>query len=110
MSAQDQTPAPASEAAPSRTAGRVLALWIKRSKGGPMDPVTVAELVVARGIRGNANQGGRRQVTLIEREVWDELMAINPKYSMAERLNRTAVQPRQIEMVLDGARKAGLPV
>jgi adenylate cyclase len=44
------------------------------------------------------------------RRVWDELMAINPKYSMAERLNRTAVQPRQIEMVLDGARKAGLPV
>jgi adenylate cyclase len=44
------------------------------------------------------------------RRVWDELMAINPKYSMAERLNRTAVQPRQIEMVLGGARKAGLPV
>ena len=44
------------------------------------------------------------------RQVWAELMAINPKYVMAERLNRTAVQPRQIEMVLDGARKAGLPV
>jgi adenylate cyclase len=44
------------------------------------------------------------------RQVWAELMAINPKYSMAERLNRTAVQPRQIEMVLDGARRAGLPV
>jgi adenylate cyclase len=44
------------------------------------------------------------------RQVWAELMTINPKYAMAERLNRTAVQPRQIEMVLDGARKAGLPV
>jgi adenylate cyclase len=44
------------------------------------------------------------------RRVWAELMAINPKYVMAERLNRTAVQPRQIEMVVDGARKAGLPV
>jgi len=43
-------------------------------------------------------------------QVWAELMAINPKYAMAERLHRTAVQPRQIEMVLDGARKAGLPV
>ena len=44
------------------------------------------------------------------RQVWAELMTINPNYAMAERLNRTAVQPRQIEMVLDGARKAGLPV
>ena len=44
------------------------------------------------------------------RQVWAELVAINPKYAMAERLNRTAVQPSQIEMVLDGARKAGLPV
>lgn len=44
------------------------------------------------------------------RQVWAELMTINPKYGMAERLKRTAVQPRQIEMVLNGARKAGLPV
>jgi TolB-like protein len=44
------------------------------------------------------------------RQVWAELMAINPRYEMAERLNRTAVQPGQIEMVIDGARKAGLPV
>lgn len=44
------------------------------------------------------------------RQVWAELMAINPKYEMAQRLNRTAVQPRQIEMVLDGARRAGLAV
>ena len=44
------------------------------------------------------------------RRVWAELMAINPRYSMVERLNRTAVQPSQIELVLDGARKAGLPV
>lgn len=44
------------------------------------------------------------------RQVWSELMAINPNYAIAERLNRTAVQPRQIEMVIDGVRKAGLPV
>jgi TolB-like protein/tetratricopeptide (TPR) repeat protein len=42
--------------------------------------------------------------------VWAELMAINPGYVMTERLTRTAVQPRQIELVLDGARKARLPV
>jgi len=44
------------------------------------------------------------------RQVWTELMTINPKYAMAERLSRSAAQPRQIEMVLDGARKAGLSV
>jgi adenylate cyclase len=44
------------------------------------------------------------------RQVWADLMTINPEYVMAERLDRTAVQPRQIAMVLDGARKAGLPV
>ncbi|RYE09566.1 MAG: adenylate cyclase [Hyphomicrobiales bacterium] len=44
------------------------------------------------------------------RQVWAELMAVNPNYAMEERLNRTAVQPKQIAMVLDGARKAGLPV
>lgn len=42
-------------------------------------------------------------------QVWGELMAINPQYSMAERLNRSAVQLTQNEMVLYGARKAGLP-
>jgi TolB-like protein len=44
------------------------------------------------------------------RQVWAELMTINPKYNLAEWLHRTAVRPRQVEMVLDGARKAGLPV
>jgi MOSC domain-containing protein YiiM len=39
-----------------------------------MDPVREATLVPGRGLEGNANQGGRRQVTIISRERWDELM------------------------------------
>ena len=39
-----------------------------------MDSVDVAELTAGRGLKGNANVGGRRQVTLIEREVWENLM------------------------------------
>jgi MOSC domain-containing protein YiiM len=36
-----------------------------------MDPAREATLVAGRGIVGNANQGGRRQVTIISREAWD---------------------------------------
>ncbi|HEX8087863.1 MAG TPA: MOSC domain-containing protein [Blastocatellia bacterium] len=55
--------------------GKVQAVWVKRMKRGPMDPARSVKLVAGRGIVGNANQGGRRQVTIIEQEVWDELMA-----------------------------------
>lgn len=56
------------------TEGRLQAIWIKRMKRGPMDPVDEANLVAGRGIEENANQGGKRQVTLIEQEIWEELM------------------------------------
>ena len=49
-------------------------IWIKRAKRGKMDPVERATLVAGRGIAGNANQRGRRQVTIIEREVWESLV------------------------------------
>jgi len=39
-----------------------------------MDAALAGELVAARGLVGNADQGGRRQVTLIEEEVWSALM------------------------------------
>ena len=53
------------------TNARVEAIWIKRAHGGPMDAVDRATLVAGTGIAGNADQRGRRQVTLIDMDMWD---------------------------------------
>lgn len=49
-------------------------IWIKRAHRGTMDPAVTATLVAGRGISGNADQGGMRQVTVIDLERWNELM------------------------------------
>ena len=53
--------------------GHVERLWVKRAQRGPMDPVHEAHFIARRGIAGNADAGGRRQVTIISRERWREL-------------------------------------
>jgi MOSC domain-containing protein YiiM len=50
--------------------GRLESIWVKRFRHGPMDRADEAELIAGRGIVGNANQGGKRQVTIIAREAW----------------------------------------
>ena len=54
--------------------GRLEAIWIKRAHHGPMDPAPRARLTAGRGITGNADQGGRRQVTIIDRQAWDRVI------------------------------------
>jgi MOSC domain-containing protein YiiM len=56
-------------------AGTLAAIWIKRAKLGPMDPAPRATMVAGAGLIGNADQGGRRQVTLIEAERWSDALA-----------------------------------
>ncbi len=57
------------------TTGKLEAIWLKRAKRGPMDPKSAAKLKAGRGLVGNANQGGKRQVTIIAQERWQTLMA-----------------------------------
>ena len=54
--------------------GRLKAIWIKRMHRGVMDAVESADLVAGKGLVGNSDQGGHRQVTLIEAEMWADLM------------------------------------
>jgi MOSC domain-containing protein YiiM len=71
--------------------GSLEAIWIKRAHRGEMDRVATARLITSRGIVGNADQGRRRQVTIIEQEAWDEMMrdlnaAVPPKARRANLL------------------------
>lgn len=54
--------------------GRLAAIYIKRVHGGPMDAQARGELEPGRGLVGNTDRGGRRQVTLVTEERWAELM------------------------------------
>ena len=54
--------------------GLVEAIWLKRGRRGPMDAVPSAAAETGRGLIGSAVSGRTRQITLIEREVWEQLM------------------------------------
>lgn len=54
--------------------GRLETIWLKRARRGPMDQVPIATARAGEGLMGSAGRSRYRQVTLIEREMWDLLM------------------------------------
>ncbi|MEA2239280.1 MAG: hypothetical protein QOC81_4004 [Thermoanaerobaculia bacterium] len=55
--------------------GEVVSIWIKRAHRGVMDSVDEAQAVSGRGLVGNADQGRRRQVTIIDEDAWNAAAA-----------------------------------
>ncbi|HXH40464.1 MAG TPA: MOSC domain-containing protein [Thermoanaerobaculia bacterium] len=55
--------------------GEVASIWIKRAHRGVMDPVDEVQAVTGRGLAGNADQGRRRQVTIIDEAAWRDATA-----------------------------------
>ena len=55
--------------------GTIAAIWIKPASRAPMKPVAEAQLNAGRGIEGNADQGGWRQVTIIDEKAWRDAEA-----------------------------------
>jgi MOSC domain-containing protein YiiM len=55
--------------------GEIVNIWIKRAHRGVMDRVESADAIAGRGLTGNADQGRRRQITIIDDAAWAEAAA-----------------------------------
>ena len=75
------------------------AIWVKRAHMGPMDAAPEAQLVAGRGIHGNADQGRRRQVTVVDRDALDRMME--------EIGERVAYSARRANLMISGIDLAG---
>ena len=68
--------------------GRLEAIWLKRFRRGPMDSCESARAVAGRGLEGNADQGGKRQVTSLGADRWDEMTS-----ELGEKIDPTSGAP-----------------
>lgn len=80
-------------------AGSLEAIWIKRARNGPMDPVERASVVAGRGLYDNADQGGARQVTLLESRAWERVAAELGDPDLDPRLRRANLMLSGVDLV-----------
>ena len=78
--------------------GSVEAIWLKRVSRGPMDAVERSRAVAGCGLEGNANQGGARQVTLIERRAWEAAAAETGEPALDPRVRRANLLVSGVEL------------
>ena len=79
--------------------GELQTIFLKRVRRGPMDCVSNARLVAGKGLSGNADAGGKRQVTLISEESWNDVMAALEGSLGLEQLDISA---RRANLVVSG--------
>lgn len=87
--------------------GRLVRIWSKRFRGGPMDEIEHGELVRGRGLVGSANQGGKRQLTLISVEAWRRMEA-ELDSSVDPRLRRANLLVEGVELAGTTGRVLGI--
>lgn len=78
--------------------GVIEAIWLKRARRGPMDPVDRAELLTGEGLAGNADVRTKRQVTLLEAEEWETVRAALDVPGLDPRLRRANLLLRGIRL------------
>lgn len=77
-------------------AGRLEAIFRKRARRGPMDALEAGELVPGDGLVGNADLRTKRQVTLIEAELWERVREELGEPDLDPRLRRANLLVRGI--------------
>ncbi len=76
--------------------GTLEAIFRKRVRRGPMDPLEAGELAPGDGLVGNADLRTKRQVTLIEAELWERVREELGEPDLDPRLRRANLLVRGI--------------
>jgi MOSC domain-containing protein YiiM len=77
--------------------GTLTAIWLKRERRAPVDPVSAASVRAGSGLVDNVDQGGRRQITLLSIEAWRQA-EIALERSLDPRLRRANLLLSGIEL------------